>query len=372
MRIMSSMSIKLFQTRQSLKNNLRTRNLHFKEQNMDTVLKSHNYFNFFNGLETIYLKSTSPKHYENVKLDDFMNLYSFDKEICCILSSYLDTVEEKLKASISYHFASIHCVTLQDTMQYTNPDNYMNPANNNPGTPTYCRYSSAYPFANFQNKKIYNGFYKYRLFLSFFLTNLINGYDHIDASFYQDASYCAPSNVAIYKDSSNVFHRDIAVPFWVAIETLTFGEILWLLNYLQDDVMEKVLLDFNLPLSKRAQFLNMIDILLCLRNSCAHTTLINRFRTPKKYHLNSLLISSFSLNPKNADSVLSLYDTVKILNYFTDIKTLAKPFQKLKIQTYRSFGIRKGKETYKKILARMGCNSYNEWKILFKGIKYSL
>ena len=101
----------------------------------------------------------------------------------------------------------------------------------------------------------------------------------------------------VYRNSDGTYNRNIAVPFWVAIETLTFGEILRLLHYLQDDVLKDVLNDFNLPLSKRAPFLNMIDILLCLRNNCAHTTLLNRFRTEKRYRINALLIASFSLTP---------------------------------------------------------------------------
>ena len=164
----------------------------------------------------------------------------------------------------------------------------------------------------------------------------------------------------------------VAVPFWVAIETLTFGEILRLLHYLQDDVLKDVLSDFNLPLSKRAPFLNMIDILLCLRNNCAHTTLLNRFRTEKKYRINTLLISSFSLKPKNVDSVLKLYDSIKILSFFTDVSALKKPLKMLKFKMCVSMGIKKGNITYNKLLARMGCENYSDWeKFLFK-TKYSL
>lgn len=168
----------------------------------------------------------------------------------------------------------------------------MNPANKESGTPTYCHYSEAYPFVNYQNQKIYQDFDKFCLFKPFFLSNLVDRNDHIDISFYLDNDYVAPSGVAVYRNSDGTYNRNIAVPFWVAIETLTFGEILRLLHYLQDDVLKDVLNDFNLPLSKRAPFLNMIDILLCLRNNCAHTTLLNRFRTEKRYRINALLIAS--------------------------------------------------------------------------------
>lgn len=289
-----------------------------------------------------------------------------------ILSTCLDSVEEKLKSSISYHFCKRHCTSLIDTMQYTNKTHYMNPSNNIPGTPTYCRYSNTYPFKNFQNSSIYNDFDKFCLFKPFFLSNLVDKNDHINISFYQDPSYIAPPKVAVYRDTMGNYNCHVAVPFWVAIETLTFGEILRLLHYLQDDVLKDVLADFNLPLSKRAQFLNMIDFLLCLRNNCAHTTLVNRFRTDKKYHINTLLISSFSLTPKNANSVLTLFDTIKILSFFTDISALRKPLTTLKYKLFISLGIKRGKTTYNKILARMGCEKYKDWKYVLSKAQYSL
>ena len=226
----------------------------------------------------------------------------------------------------------------------------MNPANKESGTPTYCHYSEAYPFVNYQNQKIYQDFDKFCLFKPFFLSNLVDRNDHIDISFYLDNDYVAPSGVAI--------------------ETLTFGEILRLLHYLQDDVLKDVLNDFNLPLSKRAPFLNMIDILLCLRNNCAHTTLLNRFRTEKRYRINALLIASLSLTPKNADSVLKLFDSIKILSFFTDVSALKKPLRTLKFKIYVSMGIKKGKTVYNKILARMGCGDYKKWNIDLFETKY--
>ena len=116
----------------------------------------------------------------------------------------------------------------------------------------------------------------------------------------------------------------------------------------------------------------MIDILLCLRNNCAHTTLLNRFRTEKRYRINTLLISSFSLTPKNADSVLKLYDSIKILSFFTDVTTLRKPLKILKFKMYTNMGIKKGKTTYNKLLARMGCGDYKKWNTALFKTKYFL
>ena len=64
------MGIKTFETREALKNKLHNRKLIFSENELDEVLISHNYFNLFNGLETIFLQTSSPKTYDKVKLID--------------------------------------------------------------------------------------------------------------------------------------------------------------------------------------------------------------------------------------------------------------------------------------------------------------
>lgn len=369
------MSIKSFEHHSSLKQKLKNRHLRFDGNVLDDILKTHNYFNYFNGLETIFLKTDNPKDYDYIRLGDINNLYVFDKEVSCILADCLNEVEEKLKASISYNFCKLHCASLNDTMQYTNRNNYMDPADNNPSSPTYCRYSANYPFASAQNYFLYTKFQEFNLVQPYYLSNLVNRHDHIKASFYQDPNYVPPANVAIYRDTNGNENRHVAVPFWVAIETLTFGEILRVLHYLQDDVMSAVLDDFGLTLSKRSQFLNMIDLLVCLRNSCAHTTLINRFRSWEMYKLNAQLISVFNLNPKNSAapaSVLKLFDVLKILSFFCDITRIKKPLSSLMIKNMCSMGIRKGHEINAKILDRMGNEKYSAWLEMLSGKEYLL
>lgn len=125
--------------------------------------------------------------------------------------------------------------------------------------------------------------------------------------------------MALYGSPSNRTSSDlkVAVPLWVAIETLTFGEVHRLVHYLQDDVLIKVMADFSLDVSKRNQFLTMLDILLALRNSCAHVSLVNRFRTQGYLKLNSDVVNSFELTPKetNPYAIIRLYDVLKILRF---------------------------------------------------------
>ncbi|WP_336156182.1 Abi family protein [Fusobacterium polymorphum] len=370
------MAIKNFETRANLKEKLRKRGLLFDDNELDEALIKYNYFNLFNGFESLLLSSSNPKKFDKVNLKDFIALYEFDKLFTSALFRHLNNIEEKLKSSISHHFSAKYCNSLNDTMQYTNKDNYMNPQEKNINHINFCKYSSNYPFVNNQNRSIYYEFNAFSLFSPFFLTNLINSNDYIDKTFYTDSNYSAPNKVAKYKDNS--IYTDIAVPFWVAINTLTFGEIIRLLHYLKDDVMKEVLNDFNLKLSKRFDFLNMLDFLLCLRNNCAHGFLINRFRTPKKYKINSLLEKTFNLSPRSKgsgspSSILNLFDVIKILSYFEEISSLKKLLNKILFRNYMFMGIKRGKNLNKKLLGRMGSSSYSNWrKILSKKVKYIL
>lgn len=371
------MAIKEFLSRESLKNRLKCRGLIFKDDELNKVLVEQNYYSLFNGFENLFLDTLNPKIYKNITLDDFKAVYSFDKKFSNIIFSKLNKVEEKLKTSIAYHFSKRHCTMLNDTMQYTNKSNFMDPSDTNTSSVTYCPYSLNYPFVNEQNKKIYSKFADFILFKPFYLTNLIDRNDHIDMKFYQSKKYIAPMNVAVYRDIHKIPHKNVAVPFWVSIETLTFGETISLVHYLQDDVLEDVLSDFKLKKSKRSEFLNMMDFLLCLRNNCAHTSVINHFTTPTYYKVNSNVVKAFSLNPQKhygyQDSKLSLFDVLKILGYFESLIELKQLMKKFFYSNHRRMGYLAGNKLNQKLLKRMGCSNYGQWKTMLSGkMQYTL
>ena len=58
------MGIKTFETRQNLINKLKSRELQFDDDKMKEVLIKYNYFNLFNGLESLLLTSRDPKKYK--------------------------------------------------------------------------------------------------------------------------------------------------------------------------------------------------------------------------------------------------------------------------------------------------------------------
>ena len=355
------MSIKQSESRSGLKSKLASRNLEFEEHELEEALKKYNYFNLFNGIESVLLSKTYPKTFNKVKLDDFLAIYKFDSKLSSTILELLNKVELSLKNSIAYHFTQKYCNTIQDTMGYTNKANYLNPKN--------LPNSKNYPFKNFQNKQIYNCFDKFIFFRPYYLTKLINQNDYIDHNFYSNPNYDSRiTNSPYYKIDEDNSDFTVAVPMWVAIETLTLGEVIRLLHYLEDDILQKVMMDMNITqfnnLFHRTEFLNMLDFLHCLRNNCAHGSLVFRLVTPKSIKISSRLVTFFNLSPSETGtpySCIILFDTLKILNHFESTRPLKKIIQNIVYRNNKHFRS-PDFDLNDRLLRKMGEPSLREWK----------
>lgn len=371
-----SVGIKVYQDRNAIEVILRGRKLKFTKQGLDKALLYNNYFNLFNGLETLLLPNKNIKHYNGESLDDFIDMYNFDKNLSSQIFYLIISLEDKLKNSIAHHFSQKHCCTIDSTMEYLNPQNYIDPTSR-----------PNYPFQNYQNKSIYNQFSRFNLFEQGFLTKLVNFNDHIDANFYRDSSYGLTNSVRntspYYRNYNNQSRSysdpdyDVAVPFWVSIETFDFGTILRLLHYLQDDVLDCVMKDFGIGIRHRAEFLNMLDFIKELRNHCAHGSLISRFRTPKYMKINGNLIRVFNLSPvyhntsnsSTPASVIKLFDVLKLLSFFVDTKPIYKQLQKIIYRNNKKF--RGHYDLNERLLERMGEKQLAVWKrYLYKKVNF--
>lgn len=118
------MSIKVSSSQGDLITNLKNRKLHVNDTEAIKMFTKYNYFQLINGLENIFLDTTSPKTFKDVSLLDFQRLYLANQNISRQILIALDDFETRLKTSISYHFTQKHCNSINKTMEYTNKDNY--------------------------------------------------------------------------------------------------------------------------------------------------------------------------------------------------------------------------------------------------------
>lgn len=108
-------------------------------------------------------------------------------------------------------------------------------------------------------------------------------------------------------------------PFWVVIRTLMFNDLIILLYGLKKRTFEAVLKEFGLKPQDREKFLNSLEIIKELRNTCAHFELVNRFRTSQRLKINAHLISELKLQPMRSQFVIKLYDVLKVLELYIDL-----------------------------------------------------
>ena len=75
------MTVKEFSDRDDIESLLFKRKLIFSSDELQKVLKNNNYFNFFNGFESLLLYQRSPKLFKGETLSDFIRVNNFDKEL---------------------------------------------------------------------------------------------------------------------------------------------------------------------------------------------------------------------------------------------------------------------------------------------------
>lgn len=289
---------------------LKVRKLKFKnEKKAFKILQKYNYFDIINGFESILIEpGVTPKTYNNVYFEDFYDLYKFDMELKKQILYKVFDVESRLRTSISYHFASTYCTTIQTTMNYTNRNCYQAPTGN-------VHLSNV--FANFD------------LFAPTFINSL--------------------------KHEKEYVNRYTYPPFWVVIKSLPLGSLYYTYLFLDNAVKPLVLDDFGFNFSQSKIFEQSIYVLKELRNQCAHLELITRFRLKRKANLNNFndltIYSGLSRTP------LTFIDATKILKIFggaSDLKWIVFKF-------YIKMCIKGRKKIANKVLGKMGRKNIYSW-----------
>ncbi|MED3564188.1 Abi family protein [Bacillus xiapuensis] len=361
-------------------------------------LHEKNYFNLINGFETLLLDDPKnpPKNYTDVSFDDFLNLYKLDKELSSLIFQKISELENKLKASIAYHFCKNHCSTLGDNNNYIERTSYSPPgrtAGPQEYTKSFTKHklfrNSAYfegRFSgHFSGRVTYNtsraqtvleGTFKGR-FGSTSINNVQGKCTFFDSrqtaivtlvrslAATSGTSIATPitiNNERIYglnyidecKTKFPFINEYNNPPFWVVIKTLMFNDIILLLYGLKKRTFDAVLRDFNLKPNDKEKFLNSLQIIKELRNTCAHFELVNRFRTPSTLKINQHLISELGLTPIRANKyVIKLFDVLKVLKQYVDLKEIKLLLWKYRYEEKRDIAI--------SLLDRMGNANIFYW-----------
>lgn len=290
------------------------------------TLLEKSYFDLINGFETILLDDPKgeTKSYSDKSLSDFINLYKFDKDLSSLILKTIDELEIKLKTSLAYHFCEIHCNNFENTYNYMDISNYSIPDRTD-GPIRITKY-----------------FRKHKLFKKTYIYDDENNLNY--------AEFCKKKY-----DFINTYENP---PFWIAIKTLMLNDILILMYGLEKDIFDQILLDFGYSANEKKDFLNSLEIIIALRNHCAHFQLVNRFRTDSKIKISYSLIRKLGLNCINRQYRIKLYDTLLVLGRYSNIDNI-----KEHIVSYWTANSNDDKGYINKgLFYRMGNENLDNWK----------
>lgn len=371
-------------------------------------LKDKNYFDLINGHETLLLDDAkrSPKKYTKKSFDNFLRLHDFDKHFSSLILKKISEFETKLKTTISYHFCKNHCSTLAENNNYIDINHYNKPGLTD-GPKQYVKY---FYHSNDQEKthKLFRSNYKYRgkfrgafsgivtyqpsktilngVFTGRFGSSSIREVKAGICTFYNSnqRTLLAALNTVSTTSGSTVslninIQREETIqglnyiddcklkfsyindynnpPFWVVIKTLMLNDLIILMYGLKKRTLDGILRDFNLKPYEKEKFINSLEIIRELRNSCAHFELVNRFRTSQNLKVNNHIISDLHLSPMRSQYVIKLFDVLKVLRMYIDLTEI-----KLFLHNFWNIETKYGNDDVTcALFERMGNSKINEW-----------
>ena len=181
-------------------------------------LQNISYYALIGGYKHPFIDIHTRKYINDACFEDIVALYEFDEELRGIFFKYLCRVERKMRSSISYHFCKKHG---ERQKEYLNSNNYSNISKNKNG-----------------------------------ITKLIKMLDMM-ANKNRDHEYL------VYQ--RNKYHN---IPLWVIMNTLTFGQISKMFEFLPQNMQGTICQDFGNV--KKNEMIKYLKVLTLYRNVCAH------------------------------------------------------------------------------------------------------
>lgn len=263
------MANKPFKTYSEQLNILKTRNLIIEnEDRAIDILRHVNYYNLINGYKAMFLdKSKSEEIYKkDCSLEEIYSLYKLDRDLKNILLYYLIQFENSLKSICSYHFSN--------------------------------KFKDDYSYLQ------------------------VNNYSHEQSDFNAVLSNLAELSKIINKEKESSVKPQIRhylekhheIPLWVLINYLTFGNVSFFFNALDNDLKNRICKEFGLQLKKEYGsaypiepniLKDIIKISNLFRNVCAHDDILFSYKLKKP--LSTKNSTSKFFNTKfNGDSLFDL------------------------------------------------------------------
>lgn len=190
-------------------------------------LQNISYYALIGGYKHPFIDIHTRKYINDAHFEDIVALYEFDEELRGIFFKYLCRVEQRMRSSISYNFCQKHGERQRE---------YLNPAN----------------YSNFPKHK--KGIEK--------LINMLE----MMAKQNNDHEYL------IYQRKK--YHN---VPLWVIMNTLTFGQISKMFEFLPQNLQGTICRDFGTV--KKNEMIQYLKVLTLYRNVCAHNERLFSYRT---------------------------------------------------------------------------------------------
>lgn len=190
-------------------------------------LKNISYYALIGGYKHPFIDIHTRKYVKGAQFEDIVALYEFDEELRGVFFKYLCRVERRIRSSVSYHFCKKHG---EQQIQYLSPTNY-------------------------------NQCMKYRKGI----TKLIKMLEAM-ANRNNDHEYL------VYQ--RNKYQN---VPLWVIVNTLTFGQISKMFEFLPQNMQGMICCDFENV--KKNEMIKYLRVLTLYRNVCAHNERLFSYRT---------------------------------------------------------------------------------------------
>lgn len=166
------------------------------------------------------------KYVKGVKFEDIINLYYFDCDLRNILMKYITRIEINFRTFLTYTVSNKY----KDSPKW------------------------------FADKKIVNKKYATEFYGKVYKGNL--------------------RNTPIIERHHNKYKEDRFAPAWKTIEFMTFGSILILYNNLQSDEVKREIAN-QYGIRKVGLFIDYMNIIKIIRNTCAHSGVLFDIKLPK-------------------------------------------------------------------------------------------